>query len=50
MAPYDKGMKFVRFAHPTRSGEAPLLAAQLRRYATKIRGLLRDAQHAIMTA
>jgi hypothetical protein len=26
-------MKFVRCAHPTRNGEAPLLAAYARRYA-----------------
>jgi hypothetical protein len=29
----NKRMKFVRCAHPTRNGEAPLLAAYARRWA-----------------
>ena len=29
----NKRIKYVRYAHPTRNGEAPLLAAYARRYA-----------------
>ena len=31
----NKRIKFVRCAHPTRNGEAPLLAAYARRYASE---------------